>query len=52
MGEALKVAKLEPDIPLDVTFSPIATGNEKYINWDEALNSFINRCSSMLFGDG
>jgi hypothetical protein len=38
MGEALKVAKLEPDIPLDVTFSPIATGNEKYINWGR-LNS-------------
>ena len=38
MEEAQKVAKWEPEIPLDVTFSPIATGNEKYINWGR-LNS-------------
>lgn len=38
MAEALKVAKWEPDIPLDVTFSPIATGNGKYITWGR-LNS-------------
>ena len=38
MEESLKVAKWEPEIPLDVTFSPIATGNEKYINWGR-LNS-------------
>ena len=38
MEEAIKLRVYEPDIPLDVTFSPIATGNQKYINWGR-LNS-------------
>jgi len=48
MDEALKVAKWEPDIPLDVTFSPIATGNQKFIEWGR-LNSVKSDPEADLF---